>query len=277
MDGGLDQEKINAVPADLQVDTNQRSVVSTTSVPLAGGEVVSGATASMSAASKVAVPLITHHRTQAKWVWLVWIILGIGLIGATIYFVLTQINFNRGKINFIFEPAGVSVSIDQKFSQSGVANLSINLKTGDHIIVVTKEGYLDAEEEFSVAIGEASDMTIVLDPIPTAELLAETVSVFPALLRRDELLAFWDDAHKSIKAINLSTKELVDLFSAEITNVQKIDWSNEGVAALLKLPGVWKLSNMQDNRAVPGQYIPLGESPQQAPALNNGVATWLFD
>ncbi|HCR42187.1 TPA: hypothetical protein DIV45_02375 [Patescibacteria group bacterium] len=296
MDGGLNQEKTNLVPADLQVDTNSGSAASADPLPMStlnprgqtGLASPTGGPADLSLAkgaggikTGLTMPALgmsrPRRRMQSGWIWLVWVIFGLALVGVTIYFLLNQINFNRGKINFIFEPAGVSVNIDQKFSRSGITNLSINLKAGDHLIIATKEGYLDAEEEFSVAAGEASDMSITLQPIPSVELLAETTAVFPGLIRRDELLAFWDDTNKMLKSINLSTKEIVDLFSVKITNVRKIDWANEGVAALLKLPGVWRLANMQDNRAVPGQYIPLGESPKQAPALNNGVATWLFD
>ena len=274
MDGGLNQDKINDVPSDLQVDTSQGQNTPSSFVESSAPKIPAG----LGASNIGATLQIKKRRQNNWWVWVIGVVFGLGLIGGTIYFVLTQINFNRGKINFTFDPAGVDVVIDNgNFSKSAVASFSINLKAGDHTIVVTREGYLDLEEEFNVATGEASDMKITLESIPAVELLAEVSVVFPQLIRRDELLAFWDDSVKSLRAINTTTKELVNLFSVKISNVRKVDWSNEGVAVLLKLSGIWKLSNMQDNRSVPGQYIPLGESPEQAPALNNGVATWLLD
>lgn len=209
-----------------------------------------------------------------------WVGIGLAvilLVGTTIYFVLSQIGFNRGKLQLTFEPTGVDLTIDQTLQKKSVNSLTVSLKAGDHNILVTKDGYLDYEQTFSIQPKETAEMDIILDPIPNMELVAETSVIFPTLISRDTLLAFFDKTVGEFKAVNLSDKTVVSLFGLHLPNLQSINWSPSGVAGIIKLPNVWKLANMKDNRKAQGQYIPLGGAPEQGPTFNNGISTWLID
>lgn len=211
--------------------------------------------------------------------WVGWLlgVLGLVLVGATVYWGLSKLDFNRGEIRLAFEPAGVDVMLDQKLQKTGVNSLTIKLTAGSHIVQVTKEGYLDLEREFTLQPGETAEMKLVLDPIPAAELIWTGQTQFPSLINKDQLLAFWDSATGNFMAVDLTVQSNAILFNKTLVNIQKAIWSPDGVATIIKLPGVWQLSNMLDNRRVPGQYIPLGDAPKQAPTYNNGQATWLLD
>lgn len=208
-----------------------------------------------------------------------WIIglLVLGLLGGTVYFVLNYIGFNRGKIEFTFEPAGVDLVIDQKLQKESVNAITITLKAGSHLVQVSKEGYLDWEQTIDLQSRETAQMSVVLEPIPNVELLAEASVTFPSLINKDKFLAFWEPSTGALKAVDLSNQSIIDLFESKFPNLQKVSWSPGGTAAIIKLPNIWRLTNMFDNRRVKGQYIPLGESPEQGPPLSDGVSTWLFD
>lgn len=226
--------------------------------------------------SYVAPPPLRPAKRDFHLGWWLWGILAIGLVGATVYFGLQYLHFNKGEVKFTFEPAGVNIVIDQKLTKDNINDLTVSLKAGPHIIQVTKEGFLDWEREIELAAGETATISVVLEPIPNLELVLDSTNItFPQLIRKDQLLGFWDSA-SGFKAIDLTTKEIISLFGIQLVVPQKIIWSPTG-AAIVKLAGIKHLSNMLDNRGVKGRYIPLGESPQQGPTLSNGITTWLLD
>jgi hypothetical protein len=205
------------------------------------------------------------------------VVFGLLLLGGTGYFLLGKINFNKGTVKFTFEPTGVNVTIDGKFARKSVGSLSIGLRAGEHIIQATKDGYLDVERTFSVTSGEQSTMEVKLDSIPSAELLAEEPAMFPGLVHNGQVLAYVTPGGE-YKAIDVVSKEPVALFAdAVVGGVRGLVWAPGAPTAMVLLEGTPKLTNMYDNRAVRGRFVPLGERPVQGAARNRGVTTWLFD
>jgi len=216
-------------------------------------------------------------RRGGGWVIGLVVVFGLLLLGGTGYFLLGKINFNKGTVKFTFEPTGVNVTIDGKFARKSVGSLSIGLRAGEHIIQATKEGYLDVERNFSVVSGEQSTMEIKLDSIPSAELLAEEPAMFPGLVHNGQVLAYVTPGGE-YKAVDIVSGEPVALFAdAVIGGIRNLVWASGAPAAMALLEGMPKLTNMYDNRAVRGRFVPLGERPVQGAARNRGVTTWLFD
>lgn len=205
------------------------------------------------------------------------VIFGLLLLGGTGYFLLGKINFNKGTVKFTFDPAGVNVTIDSKFARKSVSSLSISLRAGEHIAQVVKEGYLDVEREFSVVSGEASTMEIKLEPIPSVEVLVGEGVTFPGLVHNGQVLAYMTAAGEC-RAVDMTTKEVVSLFAdATVSEVRDLIWAPGAPAAMALLDGTPKLTNMYDNRAVRGRFVPLGERPVQGAPRNRGATAWLFD
>jgi len=265
-------------PIDLPDDLQAPIVPKPTATPLitiVPQEASFGVTPSLPSKESSFRPIPKRQTNLLMWVGISLAV--ILLIGTTAYFVLSQIGFNRGKIQLTFEPDGVDLVIDQKLQKKSVNALIINLKVGDHIVQVTKDGYLDWEREFYLGARETAEMHIVLEPVPNMELVIESSPSFPTLINRDALLSFFDKTMGEFRAVELANKNVLSIFGLHLPNLQTVSWSPSGVAVIIKLPNVWKLSNMLDNRKVPGQYIPLGGSPEQGPTFNNGIATWLVD
>ena len=212
-------------------------------------------------------------------VWLIGllVVFGLLLVGGTGYFLLGKVNFNKGTVRFTFEPTGVSVTIDGKFARKSVGSLSIGLRAGEHIVQATKEGYLDVERTFSVVSGEQSMMEVKLEAIPSVEILAEESAMFPGLVHNGQVLAYMTPGGE-YKAIDVVSKEPAALFAdAVVEGVRNLVWAPGAPAAMALLEGTPKLTNMYDNRAVRGRFVPLGERPVQGAARDRGVSTWLFD
>lgn len=283
-EGTINQpEKVN-LPSDLQIPVSSNNPAATPTIPVSAVPPIlpTDLAQSMSVPETIKPTepntMRPHQRAGSGWVgWLIGL-LALGLIAGTVYFALRYIGFNRGTISFTFEPVGAdTVVIDQKIRKEAISALTITLKVGTHTVQVTKEGYLDFEQTFDIISGAKDNLLITLDPIPGIEFLAETATVSPDLVNKDKFLAFFQPNTGMLKAVDLTNNSIIDLFELKLPNLQKVVWSPSGTAAIIKLPEVWRMANMKDNRGVKGQYIPLGESPEQGPALNNGVATWLID
>lgn len=217
-------------------------------------------------------------RTGQRWPWIIAGAFIIVLIGATIYFFLSRMSFNQGTIRLTFEPTDVDVVIDGKFNKRSVESLVVKLKAGDHLLQVTKEGYLDFERDFGLKAGEDADMHVTLEPIPNAELLAEGPTAFIGLARSGKTVVYLN-SEKNFVAVDNSIppqRDKISLFSGAFDGIRDVTWSPGEPTAVVKIQGFPKLENMYDNRGVRGRFVPLGERPVQGLARNAGVSTWLF-
>jgi len=221
---------------------------------------------------------LTNSSTSSSlWMWVVGGFFVIVLLAITVYFILTRISFNKSLIEFNFDPVGVDISIDGVFNKQNIDSLSIKLKSGDHIIHVFKDGYLDFEKDFYLEPKEAAEMYIELKTIPETELVLDSPVSFMWLANNDKTPVYLKP-NGSFGAIRLDLGlEDVKLFDGKFTNIQEVIWSPGEPRAIVKIDGYPNLLNTLDNREVVGRYIPLGESPNQGAAYRNGVSTWLFD
>ncbi|MEA1910030.1 MAG: PEGA domain-containing protein [Patescibacteria group bacterium] len=226
-------------------------------------------------------PLVVSTGSRGSsnnWVWWVIGIFGLLLVAGTIYYFLSQISFNRATVSFSFSPSGANLELDGK--DKGLINsISLRVKSGEHNFKATKEGYLTWEENFVLVAGEEVSFNIDLKPVPTASVLFEGSTKYMDLIRKDELLVYYDTQTGGFSAYNLEDSEIVPLFNENYSfpTLEKVSWSPSGVSAVVKIRDTWRINNMFDNSQVKGMYVPLGGSPEQAPELKNGVATWLFD
>jgi len=225
--------------------------------------------------------LDTSPKSNKSWVWIGLGVFVVLLVGFTIYFILSRMNFNKSSVNFTFDPPGADIIIDGKFNKQSVDSLSIKLKAGDHVIQINKEGYLDFEKEFELAPSEDANMHIKLEPIPNIELLTEGSMIFTGLIRNGNTIVYMNDANNAFEATSLDAvvtdDDIIELFEGNFANIEQVIWSPGQPRAIVKIKGVPKLANTYDNRGVRGRFIPLGERPTQGLPRNNGTSTWLFD
>lgn len=217
------------------------------------------------------------NRRGGNWLVILVALFVLLLLGGTGYWLIGKINFNKGTVKFSFDPAGVSVTIDGKFSRKSVSGLSIGLRAGEHIAQVIKEGYLDLEREFVVVSGETSAIEIKLEPIPNVEVLAEETAAFPGLVHNGQTLAYMTNDGEC-KVVDVATKKPLSLFAgAAVSDVHDLAWAPGAPAAMAVIKGTPKLPNVYDNRAVRGRFVPLGERPMQGAPRDRGANVWLFD
>lgn len=221
------------------------------------------------------VPIV---RKVSNWIWWVLGVFSLILIAGTVYYVFSLVSFNRATVEFNFNPGGVVLELDDD-KQENVNSISIKVTAGEHIAVATKEGYLYWEKEFSLLPGEEAKFNIELRPIPAVNVIADVNTDNIDLIRKDELIAYFDKSTGNLKAYNLLSNEVIPLFSDNyvFSSIEKVIWGPNDVMAIVKIADVWKLNNMFNNTDAKGMYIPLGGTPKQSPALRNGIATWLFD
>jgi len=231
--------------------------------------------------NKDTISLDTSPNPNKSWIWIGLGVFVVLLVGFTIYFVLSRISFNKSSISFTFDPPGVDIIINGKFNKQSIDSLSIKLKAGEHIIQVTKEGYLNFEKEFELVPSEDANIHIELKPIPDIELLAEDSVAFAGLIRNGNTIVYMNNAGNTFEAANLDTIVIdsndIKLFEGSFNNVEQVIWSPGKPRAIVKIRGFPKLANTFDNRGVRGRFIPLGERPTQGLPRNNGISTWLFD
>lgn len=213
---------------------------------------------------------------KLPWGWIAGGIFAILLVIATIYFFSSRISFNTGTLNLSFEPMGVDVTIDGKFEKQSVSSLTIKLKSGIHIIEVTKDGYVDFEREVSIVPKEQQDLNIVLQTIPNLELVIEKSVKFVDLIQNGKTMAYMDSVG-NFEVIDLEVIPVpAAIFQGTFSSVQSVAWSPGDPTAMVKLKNIFRLINMDDNRDVVGRFIPFGKSPEQGLPFNNGIATWFF-
>lgn len=223
---------------------------------------------------------VIGKKGRSRW----WMIAGgavfiLLLLAGTAYLWLGNVSLgaNQGTLKLALEPTGANITIDGKFKRQSVSSLSIKLKAGEHVLLVTKEGYLDQEQEFTLSANETKEVDIKLDTIPNIEVLVEGEQDFPELIRNGAALAYLTPGG-SFSVMDLSAKEQASLFGGEvIPQIQLVSWAAGEPMALAKISGSPKLTNMYDNRAVRGRFVPLGERPVQGSPRNTGVSTWLLD
>jgi len=216
---------------------------------------------------------------SAKWATIGIVIFLILLLAGTAYFLFGKANlgFNRGTLKLAIDPAGADIVIDGKFKRQSISSLSVKLKAGEHALLVTKEGYLDWEQEFTIAANEDKAVSLKLNAIPNIEVLAEGDIVFPELIRNGKALAYMK-GDGSFSVIGLDGEEPAILFGgATISQIQSANWAPGEPMVLAKLAGTPTLPNMYDNRGVKGRFVPLGERPVQGAPRNLGTSSWLFD
>ena len=213
--------------------------------------------------------------------------LGVGIVGLAVilvagtgYLLLSGIKFGTGEVILGLNQSPVALSIDDK-SYGQVSNGdTIRLKAGQHTLVLTREGFLNLTEMVEVSRSQQLAINLELLPIPEIQTMIDHPVSFVRLNQDGSEMAYLDSQDKSFKTIKLDDSSIANLFKGSFSGVTDVMWSRVGQSALVKITGRPTLSNMLDNRAVQGRYIPLGTPggrPDQAPAKSNGVSTWLFD
>src|SRR4030042_1972337 len=130
------------------------------------------------------------RRPVLVWPWAILGVVVVALLAVTIYLILGRLNFNRGSIQFAFEPPGVDVVIDGELSKRSVSSLTVKLKAGLHILQATKSGYLDFEREFNLAAGERAAMNVVMEPVPEVTVVAEGEMRFVGVVRSGQRVVY---------------------------------------------------------------------------------------
>lgn len=257
------------LPSDLKIPVAKAPI----STPQAMGDGIDDLLLKQPDTSKKSVLL---KQLKLPWGWIAGGILVVLLIIATVYFFGSKISFNTGTINLTFEPVGVDVVIDGKFKKQSVNALTVKLKTGVHIIEVIKDGYLDIEKEIDVVAKEKTELNIVLQTIPSLEVLVEKPTRFVDLIQSSRAVAYCD-VNGNFEVVDLEDGSVsAAVFQGSFDNIQSVAWSPGDPAAMVKIENTFKLINMYDNRNVVGRFIPFGKSPEQGLPFNNGIATWLF-
>ncbi len=220
----------------------------------------------------------TTKITQPKRArWLNWVmgLAVLALLAGTAYVVLPRLDFHRGTLELTFDPGNVRVTIDSKFQKDSVNSLTIKLKAGQHNILVTKDGYVDFEQDVDLVTKESTKLAVSLHPVPTIEtLVAEPVS-WLGITNNGQALAFVNSSG-GFETLDLATKIRAPLFKGNFTNLKKVVWSSVENNAMVRLIGKLRLPNAVDNSNVQGRFIPLGERPAQGALKDNGISTWLF-
>lgn len=207
------------------------------------------------------------------------VVFAVLLLAGTAYLLLGQVGIgvNRGTLKLTLDPAGANIVIDGKFKRQSVGSLSIKLTAGEHSLGVTKEGYLDWEQDFTLVAGDSKEVTLKLEPIPNVEVLVEGDTVWPEMIRNGKSVAYLT-AEGNFAVVNLSDKEPAALFGdRDIAQVRSVNWAPGEPMALVKINGTPKLSNMYDNRGVRGRFVPLGERPVQGAPRDTGSSSWFLD
>jgi len=205
------------------------------------------------------------------------IILMLVLLAGTSYLVIQSTTFNTLEITFHLNEDGINLQIDDE--SQGIINSGYSMRTraGEHKLLLTKDGFLELEEQLTFTKGEDLILEFELLPIPTVEKIIDIPLTSVRLNMDGSEISYFDADSNLFKSLNLETDETVVLFDDSISDVVNIQWSPVSQAAIVKLQGRKRFRDVRDNRQEPGRYNPLGERPQQAPSNFNGVGTWLFD
>lgn len=233
-------------------------------------------TTTKSAFSGIEVPESNGGR---RFNWLGWAIGGLAilLLAGTIYFVVRGISFSQGTIVLDLNEDEVALTIDRRDYGEVDSGDQISLRAGEHRIHLSKTGFLELEEDFKVARGEEKVLVFDLLPVPVLETVVDHRVSYVRLSASGTEVSYFDPQDNKFKSFDLEAEDTVDLFSGRFTNVVDVVWSPVNYAAVVKLTGLPRLSNLLDNRNERGAYVPLGERPVQGPTKSEGKSTWLFD
>jgi len=261
------------LPSDLKVPVVKAPITA----PITGGDGIDDLLMKQPDVPKKSILMdVLSKRPKMPWGWIVGGVFIALLVIATVYFFSSKISFNTGTLNLTFDPIGADVTIDGKFKKQSVSALTVKLRAGTHTIEATKDGYLDFEREIDIAAKEKIELNVVLQTIPSLEMLVEKPVKFVDLIRSSKAIAYLD-ATGNFEVIDLENNPTpAAVFQGAFDNVQSVTWSPGDPTAMVKLRNAFKLINMYDNRNVRGRFIPFGESPEQGLPFNNGIATWFF-
>lgn len=208
-----------------------------------------------------------------------WLLIGglaIVLLIATLFFVSGLTVQKSAGIEISGEQQDIRLTIGNRVYNEVDPGFRVALRPGKHEIRASKDGFLEFVGTAQVAKNQYTPVIISLLPIPELkELVAGTTE---ARLNADGLeVSYLEPGTGTFMTQVLQSGTEAELFRGTFSNIDKVIWSNTGQAAVVQFNGTPNLSNIIDNREVPGRYLSIGEKPTQAPTKSIGITTWLFD
>ena len=200
------------------------------------------------------------------------------LVSGTAYLIVGGATFNTAKLTLDLNQEKVSLQIDDQGYGLVDSGATFRLKAGEHRVVLTKTDFLDLEEKITLARGDDLTIAFELLPVPVAQIVVAKTIENSQLSVDGSTLNYFDAQEGRFKSVSLAEDlKVSEMFEGSFSNVASVVWSPGGYAAIVKFNGRTRLNNMLDNRLAKGRYIPLGETPEHAPANFNGQTTLLFD
>lgn len=208
-----------------------------------------------------------------------WILVGslaLVLLFGTIFFLAGLVQQGRSGVLVQTDQPDIMISIGDKEFEGIEDGDKIALAPGEYRLRAQKTGYLDYATELTVDRDRYT--SVVLNWLTIPELKPITGVVRDLRLNSDgKEISYFDSDNRVFQTRVLEEERLADLFRGKFDRPVNIVWSPTNQAAMVQLRGVATLPNMEDNRKARGRYLPLGESPEQAPTLSNGIYTWFFN
>lgn len=208
-----------------------------------------------------------------------WILVGslaLVLLFGTIFFLAGLVQQGRSGVLIQTDQSDLKVTIDDKEFEGIEDGDKIALAPGEYTLRAQKTGFLDFATDLTVDRDRYT--SVVLNWLTIPELKPITGVVRDLRLNSDgKEISYFDSDNRVFQTRVLEEERLADLFRGKFDRPVNIVWSPTNQAAMVQLRGVATLPNMADNRKARGRYLPLGESPEQAPALSNGIYTWFFN
>lgn len=213
-------------------------------------------------------------KIEPKW----WLIGGLAVVmlAGTVFYLSSLATQKNSGIEVVSTQEDLRLSVGSR-TYSGIDNgYRLSLGPGEYSVRASKDGYLDFDMKVKVTAKQYAQLNLEWLPIPTLVTVAGGTT--QARLSSDgKEVSYFDPADAKFKTRVLENETVAELFRGSFPEVQEVVWSSVGQAAMVKISGVPSITNMLDNRQVKGRYLPLGESPEQAPTLSNGTSTWYFD
>lgn len=202
--------------------------------------------------------------------------LGVVLLLGTIFFLVGLVQQGKSGVLIQTDQPDIVVTIDDRDFEGVGDGEKIALAPGEYTLRAQKTGYLDYATDLTVDRDRYTSVVIGWLTIP--ELKPITGVVRDLRLNSDgKEISYFDTENRLFQTRVLEEERMADLFRGKFDRPVNIIWSPTNQAAMVQLRGVATLPNMLDNRKVAGRYLPLGESPQQAPTASNGIYTWFFN
>ena len=223
------------------------------------------------------IPRISLPKLPVGSTWIVLAAVGLVLTIGTVYLLARSFRGATGTVVIEANQPAVRVEVGGRDYGSVDSGFRLNLRPGEHVVLVSKEGFLDFTAKVLIAAKEERVLVADLLPIPESRQALQPGMEHVRLNDDGQEISFWNPQESRFQILKLDNELMIDLFQGSINGIAEVIWSPVNQAAIVQLRGVFELLNMIDNRNVRGRYVVLGESPPQAPALPNGTATWLFD